>query len=156
MFGKLFSKSDKKQKIKGKNETNVEKKNETIEKKLAKNETNWDDSINEVKQPNNSVKIESSAKNTKKNHNTADRRVNKHLTYDTRVSKYAFNEDPSFDSNIHLKSGNTNSFAVNTQALDVQMFNTRFDMIKDFKERNLHDPRYKNKTKFNWQINEFE
>jgi len=62
------------------------------------------------------------------------------------------NERPRFDTNKHLKESLSQNFQVNTAVLDAPAFDYKFDKL----EKNTSNPRFLNKSKFNWQIDDFE
>lgn len=57
-----------------------------------------------------------------------------------------------FDSNIHLKNNNSPNIYVNTDALDLRPYSYKFNNI----QKNSENPRYVQKSRFNWQIDEYE
>ena len=61
----------------------------------------------------------------------------------------------NFNSNPHLKNDHYQSFHVNTQVLDTPLYELKFNKLANPKEQNVPNPRFLKKSKFNWQINEF-
>ena len=61
-----------------------------------------------------------------------------------------------FASNPHLKNEAHQSFHVNTQVLDTPLYVLKFNKLADPKEQNVPNPRFLKKSKFSWQINEFD
>ncbi len=62
------------------------------------------------------------------------------------------NQDQLFDTNKHLKESLSRNFQVNTAVLDAPAFDYKFNKI----EKDTSNPRFVNKSKFNWQIDDFE
>ncbi len=64
--------------------------------------------------------------------------------------------ETKFDSNVHLKTEMHQKLYVNTDALDIPSFEYKFNKISDPKKENSTNPRIISKSKFSWQINEFD
>jgi hypothetical protein len=58
------------------------------------------------------------------------------------------------DTNVHLKNSNYESFYVNDKILNYSTPDTKFDKIA--KNSQIPESRLLKRSKFNWQLNEFE
>ena len=72
----------------------------------------------------------------------------------TNSAKYNSTKVNNFNSNIHLKSESNQNFHVNTNVIDTVITDYKFDSLSKVNNQNFKNNF--NKSKFNWQLNEFE
>lgn len=82
---------------------------------------------------------------------------NKYLKTDNSKKEYNTTSGTTMSSfstmNIHLKNSTNEAFHINDRVLNYSAPDFKFDKLN--KEKNANDSRLLKKSKFNWQLNEF-